>query len=87
MITGFDLVAEQIRVAAGLPLSFTQADVQLNGPRDRMPHQRRGTGAQLPAAPGLISRWDVPDRRGIASTRTAIRATRCRRTTTRCSAS
>jgi acetyl-CoA carboxylase biotin carboxylase subunit len=31
MITGLDLVQEQIRVAAGLPLSVTQEDVQING--------------------------------------------------------
>jgi acetyl-CoA carboxylase biotin carboxylase subunit len=31
MITGIDLVNEQIRIAAGAPLSFGQADVQLNG--------------------------------------------------------
>ncbi|GGC56964.1 acetyl-CoA carboxylase biotin carboxylase subunit [Chelatococcus reniformis] len=31
MITGIDLVNEQIRVAAGAPLSFTQADVKLEG--------------------------------------------------------
>ncbi len=30
-ITGIDLVREQIRVAAGLPLSFTQEDVVLSG--------------------------------------------------------
>lgn len=31
MVTGTDLVQEQINVAAGLPLSFTQADVQSRG--------------------------------------------------------
>jgi acetyl-CoA carboxylase, biotin carboxylase subunit len=31
MITGLDLVREQIRIAAGLPLSFTQADIQGRG--------------------------------------------------------
>lgn len=31
MITGIDLVREQIRVAAGLPLSFTQEDVTFSG--------------------------------------------------------
>lgn len=31
MITGIDLVREQIRVAAGLPLSFRQKDVQFKG--------------------------------------------------------
>jgi len=31
MVTGIDLVKEQIRVAAGLPLSFTQKDVRIRG--------------------------------------------------------
>lgn len=31
MITGIDIVKEQIRVAAGLPLSFTQNDIVLRG--------------------------------------------------------
>jgi acetyl-CoA carboxylase biotin carboxylase subunit len=31
MITGIDLVREQIRVASGAPLSFTQDDVQITG--------------------------------------------------------
>jgi len=31
MVTGIDLVKEQIRVAAGLPLSFTQQDVHFHG--------------------------------------------------------
>lgn len=31
MVTGVDLIREQIRIAAGLPLSFSQADVQLQG--------------------------------------------------------
>jgi acetyl-CoA carboxylase biotin carboxylase subunit len=31
MITGIDLVREQIRVASGAPLSFTQEDVAING--------------------------------------------------------
>jgi acetyl-CoA carboxylase biotin carboxylase subunit len=31
MITGFDLIKEQIRIAAGYPLSMKQEDVQING--------------------------------------------------------
>lgn len=31
MITGIDLIKEMIRVASGLPLSFTQADVAIHG--------------------------------------------------------
>ena len=41
MITGIDLVNEQIRIAAGSPLSLRQADVRHRGPRHRVPHQRR----------------------------------------------
>jgi acetyl-CoA carboxylase biotin carboxylase subunit len=31
MVTGIDLVKEQIRIAAGLPLSFTQDDIRIKG--------------------------------------------------------
>ena len=31
LVTGVDLVAEQVRVAAGEPLSLRQADVELRG--------------------------------------------------------
>jgi hypothetical protein len=36
-----DLVREQIRVAAGLPMSFTQDRSRAERPRDRVPDQRR----------------------------------------------
>ena len=49
MLTGIDLVATQIRIAAGEPLGFTQADVPPARPRDRVPDQRRGSRARLPA--------------------------------------
>ena len=42
MITGIDLVREQIRIAAGAPLRSRQEDIVIQRPRDRMPHQRRG---------------------------------------------
>lgn len=31
MVTGRDLIREQLRIAAGLPLSFSQSDIQLQG--------------------------------------------------------
>ena len=40
-ITDIDLVREQIRIAAGLPLSFTQSRGAVRRPRHRVPHQRR----------------------------------------------
>ncbi len=41
MITGIDLVREQIRIAAGKPLSVTQDEVRVRRSRDRMPDQCR----------------------------------------------
>ena len=46
-VTGLDLVREQIRVAAGEPLSVTQEEVRAAGPRLRVPHQR---GGRVPAS-------------------------------------
>ena len=42
MITGIDLVREQIRIAEGKPLSVHAGRDRLPRPRDRMPDQRRG---------------------------------------------
>lgn len=39
MLTGIDLVKWQIRVAAGIPINFTQDDIKLEGFVDRMPDQ------------------------------------------------
>jgi acetyl-CoA carboxylase biotin carboxylase subunit len=41
MITGIDIVQEQIRVAAGEKLRFRQREVEFPRTRHRMPHQRR----------------------------------------------
>ena len=51
MITGIDLVNEQIRVAAGLPLVGDAGRDQGRGPRHRVPDQRRAPG-DLPALAG-----------------------------------
>src|SRR4051812_12718686 len=65
LVTGFDLVREQIRVAAGLPLSFTQADVHWTGhavecrvyaedpEQNFMPSPGRITHLRVPAGPGV----------------------------------
>ena len=45
LVTGLDLVREQIRIAAGEPLSFDHDErPQAARPRDRAAHQRRGSG-------------------------------------------
>jgi acetyl-CoA carboxylase biotin carboxylase subunit len=65
LVTGFDLVREQIRVAAGLPLSFTQEDVRWTGhavecrvyaedpEQNFMPSPGRITRLRLPTGPGV----------------------------------
>jgi acetyl-CoA/propionyl-CoA carboxylase biotin carboxyl carrier protein len=62
LVSGIDLVAEQIRVAAGEPLSFTQDDVELRGHaiECRINAEDPAGGAFLPS-PGVISRLRVAD--------------------------
>ena len=47
MVTSVDLIQEQIRVAAGEPLSVTQEQASAARARDRVPHQRRGSRPRL----------------------------------------
>ena len=84
LVTGIDLIREQIRIAAGEKLRFTQKDIVQRGLRHRVPHQRRGPGQRLPPRPGHDH--DAGSRRAgraCGSTRTSWPATACRRTTTR----
>ncbi|TCK31654.1 acetyl-CoA carboxylase biotin carboxylase subunit [Ancylobacter aquaticus] len=63
-ITGIDLIREQIRVAAGEALSFTQDDVVLNGHaiecRVNAEHART-----FRPSPGKIGYWHVPGGLGV----------------------
>ena len=43
LVTGIDIVKAQLLIAAGETLPYTQNDIQIRGPRDRVPHQRRGS--------------------------------------------
>jgi len=64
MITGIDIVKEQLRIAAGEPLSFTQDEVQLRGHafecRINAEHPRTFT-----PSPGTVSTWHAPGGPGI----------------------
>jgi acetyl-CoA carboxylase, biotin carboxylase subunit len=64
MITGIDLVLEQIRVAAGAPLVGPQEDVTFERPRHRVPHQRREP-AHLRPSPGTITYYHPPGGLGV----------------------
>ncbi|MDV3238120.1 MAG: acetyl-CoA carboxylase biotin carboxylase subunit [Gammaproteobacteria bacterium] len=67
MITGVDIVKEQLRIAAGLGLSYTQSDIEITGhavecrinaedPRNFMPSPGTITQFHAPGGPGI--RWD-----------------------------
>ena len=60
MVTGIDIVREQILVAAGEQLSIAQEDVELQRLVDRVPDQRRGARTR-----------NSPRRRGRSATPTA----------------
>ncbi len=86
LVTGVDLVAEQLRIAAGEPLGCAggRRAARL---RARAAHQRRGPGERLPAQPGAArARGPARGPVGAASTPGWSPAARCRRSTTRCSA-
>src|SRR6056300_1125243 len=63
-ITGIDLVVEQIRIAAGLPLSFQQEDVQLKGHAIECRINAEDSFKFVPS-PGLITRFHLPGGPGV----------------------
>ncbi len=66
LVTGIDLVEQQLRMAAGEPLAFTQDDVRISGHaiEVRINAEDPAEGAFLPS-PGRINRLKAPDGYGI----------------------
>jgi acetyl-CoA carboxylase, biotin carboxylase subunit len=64
-VTGFDLVAEQIRVAQGLPLSFSQADVRLGGHAIECRINAEDANRNFLPKPGTITAWHAPEGAGV----------------------
>ena len=65
LVTGIDLVREQINVAAGKPLSFTQNDIQLRGHAIECRIYAEDPDANFMPSPGRISRLRVPHGPGV----------------------
>lgn len=65
MITGVDLVQEQIRVAGGYPLSISQSDVSFRGHAIECRVNAESPGQGFRPSPGRISRWRPPHGPGI----------------------
>lgn len=64
MITGVDLVREQIRVAAGAPLSFTQDEITFNGVSIECRINAENAETFLPS-PGKIKGYHAPGGLGV----------------------
>ncbi len=64
MITGIDLIKEQLRIAAGLPLSIKQEDVQVRGHAIECRINAEDAKTFLPS-PGKISRFHAPGGFGV----------------------
>ena len=63
-ITGIDLVREQIRIAAGLPLSFTQAEVTFEGHAMECRINAENARTFAPS-PGVITEFHAPGGPGV----------------------
>lgn len=63
-ISGVDIVREQIRVAAGLPLSFTQDDIVFSGHAIECRINAENPFTFLPS-PGLIKQFHMPGGLGV----------------------
>jgi acetyl-CoA carboxylase biotin carboxylase subunit len=60
MVTGLDIVREQLRIAAGDPLSFTQRDVQLRGHAIEVRVNAERPECDFLPAPGTLTAWAAP---------------------------
>jgi acetyl-CoA carboxylase biotin carboxylase subunit len=64
MITGIDIVREQLRVAAGEPLSFTQDDIRIQGHAIECRINAEDPKTFMPS-PGLINLYHAPGGPGV----------------------
>jgi acetyl-CoA carboxylase, biotin carboxylase subunit len=65
LVTGIDLVCEQIRIAAGESLTFRQEDVVHRGVAIECRINAEDPAADFRPSPGTIQRWHVPGGPGV----------------------
>ncbi len=80
-ITGVDIVAEQIRIAAGERLSFKQRDIEIRGHAIECRINAEDPFTFVPC-PGKVTAWHLPGGPGIRIDSHVLRAIRFRPITT-----
>ena len=65
LVTGVDLVREQIRVAAGLPLSFTQKDIVQRGHAMECRINAEDPARDFAPSPGTVTHWQPAGGPGV----------------------
>jgi acetyl-CoA carboxylase biotin carboxylase subunit len=65
LVTGLDLVREQIGVAAGEPLPFTQEQISQRGVAMECRINAEDPAADFRPSPGLVTRWQAPGGPGV----------------------
>ena len=65
LVTGIDLVREQIRIAAGEPLRFKQQDIKHRGVAVECRINAEDPADDFRPCPGVIRRWQVPGGPGV----------------------
>jgi acetyl-CoA carboxylase biotin carboxylase subunit len=65
MVTGFDLVQEQLRIAGGAGLSVQQSDVRMTGHAIECRINAEDVARGFVPVPGTVTRWDPPSGPGI----------------------
>ncbi len=65
MVTGIDLIAEQLRIAGGDPISFSQDDIQLRGHAIECRINAEDASHNFRPSPGRITGWLPPGGPGV----------------------
>ena len=64
MVTGVDIVKEQLRIASGMPLSFKQSDIKIKGHSFECRINAEDPKTFMPC-PGLVKHFHAPGGNGI----------------------